>query len=120
MINHVILVGRLTQDPILEDHDDGKKRTVVNLAVQRTYKNTSGKYETDFFRCVLWNGLASSTKDFCHRGDIVGIKGRLQTRSYIDYENITRYMTEVVAERVSFVCTSKNDDGSEEQKIVNC
>ena len=63
------------------------------------------KYETDFFRCVLWNGLASSTKEYCHRGDILGIKGRIQNRSYVDENNTTKYLTEIIAEKVSFVTT---------------
>ena len=71
MINQIILVGRLTGDPEIEEYEENKKRTIINLAVQRNFKNSEGKYETDFFRCVLWNGLASSTKEYCHRGDMV-------------------------------------------------
>ena len=93
------------------------------MAVQRNFKNVDGKYETDFFRCVLWNGLASNTKEFCHRGDILGIKGRLQNRSYVDDKNITKYITEVIAEKISFVTTSKNkntDDESSFENIIEC
>ena len=93
------------------------------MAVQRNFKNVDGKYETDFFRCVLWNGLASNTKEFCHRGDILGIKGRLQNRSYVDDKNVTKYITEVIAEKISFVTTSKNkntDDESSFENIIEC
>ena len=107
MINQIILVGRLTGDPEIEEYEENKKRTIINLAVQRNFKNSEGKYETDFFRCVLWNGLASSTKEYCHRGDILGIKGRIQNRSYVDENNTTKYLTEIIAEKVSFV-TKKN------------
>ena len=123
MINQIILVGRLTEDPKIEEYDDTKKRTIITLAVQRNFKNVDGKYETDFFRCVLWNGLASNTKEFCHRGDILGIKGRLQNRNYVDDKNITKYITEVIAEKISFVTTSKNkntDDESSFENIIEC
>ena len=123
LINQIILVGRLTEDPKIEEYDDTKKRTIITLAVQRNFKNVDGKYETDFFRCVLWNGLASNTKEFCHRGDILGIKGRLQNRNYVDDKNITKYITEVIAEKISFVTTSKNkntDDESSFENIIEC
>ena len=123
LINQIILVGRLTEDPKIEEYDDTKKRTIITLAVQRNFKNVDCKYETDFFRCVLWNGLASNTKEFCHRGDILGIKGRLQNRSYVDDKNITKYITEVIAEKISFVTTSKNkntDDESSFENIIEC
>lgn len=111
MINQIILVGRLASDPEIEDYETGKKRTIINLAVQRNFKNIENKYETDFFRCVLWNGLASSTKEYCHQGDIVGIKGRIQNRSYIDESKNTKYITEIIAEKITFLTsTSKKDD----------
>ena len=102
-MNHVIIVGRLAQDPVYERTETGRKRTVINVAVPRGYKNSEGRYETDFIRCVLWNGLASATKDFCHVGDIVGIKGRIQNKSYVNADNETKYITEVISERISFI-----------------
>lgn len=114
MINQIILVGRLTGDPEIEEYEENKKRTIINLAVQRNFKNSEGKYETDFFRCVLWNGLASSTKEYCHRGDILGIKGRIQNRSYVDENNTTKYLTEIIAEKVSFVTTKSKKTKEEE------
>ena len=86
MLNQVVLVGRLTDEPNIVDIDDNKKKTVVNLAVNRPFKNSEGLYETDFIRCVLWNGIATNTKEYCHKGDIVGIKGRLQTSTYEENE----------------------------------
>ena len=130
-MNHVILVGRLATDPIVEETSTGKKRTCVNLAITRGYRNANGVYETDFIRIVLWNGMASNTKEYCHQGDMIGIKGRIQNRSYeIEPENeeekpITKYITEVIAEKVSFI-SSKNsiseDEDSDiiESNIINC
>lgn len=125
MINQIILVGRLTGDPEIEEYEENKKRTIINLAVQRNFKNSEGKYETDFFRCVLWNGLASSTKEYCHRGDILGIKGRIQNRSYVDENNTTKYLTEIIAEKVSFVTTKSKKTKEKEteddyETIIEC
>lgn len=106
-MNQVVLVGRLTDNPTVIDTDSGKKYTAINLAVQRAFKNSDGIYETDFIRCILWNGIASNTSEFCQVGDIIGIKGRLQNRSYEDENNNIKYITEVIAERVTFL--SHND-----------
>ena len=116
MINQIILVGRLTGDPEIEEYENGKKRTIINIAVQRQFKNIDNKYDTDFFRCVLWNGMASNTKNYCQRGDIVGVKGRVQNRNYVDSENNTRYITEIIAEKISFVSHSQKKENNIDEK----
>lgn len=116
MINQIILVGRLTGDPEIEEYENGKKRTIINIAVQRHFKNIDNKYDTDFFRCVLWNGMASNTKNYCQRGDIVGVKGRVQNRSYVDSENNTRYITEIIAEKISFVSHAQKKENDNDKK----
>ena len=116
MINQIILVGRLTGDPEIEEYENGKKRTIINIAVQRQFKNIDNKYDTDFFRCVLWNGMASNTKNYCQRGDIVGVKGRVQNRNYVDSENNTRYITEIIAEKISFVSHSQKKENNSYEK----
>ncbi len=116
MINQIILVGRLTGDPEIEEYENGKKRTIINIAVQRHFKNIDNKYDTDFFRCVLWNGMASNTKNYCQRGDIVGVKGRVQNRSYVDSENNTRYITEIIAEKISFVSHAQRKENDNDKK----
>lgn len=116
MINQIILVGRLTGDPEIEEYENGKKRTIINIAVQRQFKNIDNKYDTDFFRCVLLNGMASNTKNYCQRGDIVGVKGRVQNRNYVDSENNTRYITEIIAEKISFVSHSQKKENNSDEK----
>lgn len=116
MINQIILVGRLTGDPEIEEYENGKKRTIINIDVQRQFKNIDNKYDTDFFRCVLWNGMASNTKNYCQRGDIVGVKGRVQNRNYVDSENNTRYITEIIAEKISFVSHSQKKENNSDEK----
>lgn len=101
MVNNVILVGRLVNEPTLEEMEE-KKVTTITLAVTRNFKNVDGEYETDFIPCVLWNGVASTTTEYCLKGDVLGVKGRLQTREG---------KVEVVAERVTFL--KSNGKGNE-------
>lgn len=110
MLNQVVLVGRLTDDIEVATKENGKKVTSLILAVQRTFKNVDGVYETDFIKCTLWNAVASSTSEYCHKGDIVGIKGRIQVNSYEDKDGNKKYSTEVIAEKVTFLSSKKTDE----------
>lgn len=115
MLNQVVLVGRLTKDPEVKVLDNGKKYTSIIVAVSRSYKNSDGLYDTDFVKCTLWNGIAANTCEYCHSGDVVGIKGRLQVNSYEDENKEVKYSTEVVAEKVTFLST-KNKEPKEIKK----
>ncbi|MCM1053187.1 MAG: single-stranded DNA-binding protein [Ruminococcus sp.] len=105
-MNNVTLVGRLTQDPEVKENNDGTFRTLVKLAISRDYKNSDGIYEADYIHCVLWNGIASATRDYCHKGDVVGIRGRLQTRTYETENSDKKYVLEVVVDKVSFITST--------------
>lgn len=108
MINQVVLTGRLVSDPDIVVTENNKKKTVVTVAIPRTYKNMEGIYESDFVRCVLWNGIAESTCEYCKKGDIVGVRGRLQTSKY-EVDNNVRYSMDVIAEKVSFISNKRNN-----------
>ncbi len=112
-MNSVILVGRLTQNPEIVEVDDSKKLTSVILAVNRNFKNADGIYETDFIRCILWNNVASTTTEYCHVGDVIGIKGRLQSSKYEDENKKVHYVTDVIAERVTFLSSNKKREVEE-------
>ncbi|MDE5539887.1 MAG: single-stranded DNA-binding protein [Bacilli bacterium] len=102
-MNNVSLVGRLTHDPEVKENTDGTSRTVINIAISRDYRNSDGIYDADYIRCVLWNGIASATKDYCHKGDVVGVKGRLQSRSYEAEDKTMKHVLEVVVDKVTFI-----------------
>lgn len=68
----------------------------------------NGEYDTDFIDCILWDGVAKSTKDYCKKGDIVGVKGRIQTDVVEKEDGTKKYYTNIVAERVTFL--SSNSD----------
>ena len=99
MLNQVIIVGRLVEKPIVKENENGKKVCNITLAVPRSYKNAEGEYETDFIKCTLCNGIAENTVEYCDKGYLVGVKGRLQCLSGNELQ--------VVAEKVSFLSTNK-------------
>lgn len=110
MHNVIYLIGRLTEDPTLKSIGEEKDMLTINLAVQRSYKNENGIYETDFIRCILWNGIAKNTSEYCHKGDLVGVKGRLQTRKYEDENKEDKYITEVIVDKVSFLASKRETE----------
>lgn len=109
MLNQAVLVGRIVADPELRETDNGSKMSKITLAVPRSFKNSDGNYDTDFISCVLWQGVAENTVEYCRKGDLVGIKGHIQTRSY-EVEDEKKYVTEVIAEKVTFLSSKKADE----------
>lgn len=110
ILNQFVMVGRLVCDPELQDSEDGKKVATITLAIPRSYKNSDGEYDTDFINCVLWSGIAENTTEYVKRGDLLGIKGRVQSRA-IQKENSDDiiYQSEMIAEKVTFL-SSKNKE----------
>lgn len=109
MLNQVVLVGRLVYDPELKTLDSGKNVAKITVAIQRSYKNAeTGEYDTDFLNCTLWSGVAESTVNYCKKGTVVGIKGRLVQRFYEYEEGKSFIYPEIVAERVTFIEHPKN------------
>ena len=108
MLNQTVIVGRLVKDPELRETENGNKVTNITLAVPRSYKNVNGEYDTDFISCVLWKGIAENTVEYVKKGDLIGIKGRIQTRNY-EVDDEKRYVMEVVAEKVTFLSSKKAD-----------
>ena len=106
MLNQVVLVGRIVKNPELRVTDSGKKVTTVTLAVPRSYKNSTGEYDTDFLDCTLWTNVAENTVEYCQTGDMVGVKGRIQTRIFQDEEGNKNKKTEIVAEKVTFLSSN--------------
>jgi single-strand DNA-binding protein len=103
MINRVILVGRLTKDPELRYTPSGVAVANFTIAVNRAFTNQQGEREADFINVVVWRRAAENTANFVGKGSLVGVDGRLQTRSYDNNEGRRVYITEVVAESVQFL-----------------
>ena len=107
MLNHAVLVGRIVKDLELKNTDKGKVANIT-LAVPRAFKNYKGEYDTDFISCVLWKGVAESTVEYCKKGDLVGIKGRIQTRDVELEDQTHKKHVEVIAEKVTFLSSKKD------------
>lgn len=108
MLNQVILVGRLTKDITINKSDNGVKVATITLAIPRSFKNSDGQYDTDFVNCVAFDSIADNTSEYCSKGDIIGVKGRIQSR-VVEKDNQKDYLTEIIAEKVTFL-TSKSKE----------
>lgn len=106
MINDVVLVGRLTKKPELKFTTNGTKYSQFIVAVQRKFKNQNGEYESDFINCLMWSTVAENFIKFTNKGSLVGIEGRIQTRSY-EKDGVKKYIQEVVAENFSLLESKK-------------
>ena len=107
MMNQIVIVGRLTSDPEVIKSEDGKERSQITLAVPRSYKNADGEYDTDFVDCVLWGGVAENTSVYCKKGDLIGLKGRVQTSNYETENGEKKKSTQIVAEKITFLSSRK-------------
>lgn len=107
-LNNVVLVGRLTKDPDLRKTQNNKSCLSFCLAVDRKFKNENGERSADFINCVAWNQQADYLANYAAKGDIVGVEGSIQTRSYEkDGQNV--YVTEIVASNVQLINFKKAD-----------
>ena len=98
MLNNVSLVGRLTKDVELRYTQSNVAVATFTLAVNRTFKNENGDREADFINCVMWRQQAENLANWAKKGALIGITGRIQTRSYDNQQGQRVYVTEVVAE----------------------
>lgn len=103
MLNQVIIIGRLMEKPIVEYNQSGRKVSEITLAVSRSFKNDEGLYDTDFIKCILWNGIAENTAEYCEKGDLIAVKGRLQCLSGNELQV-------VIAEKVTFLASNRTKE----------
>ncbi len=103
MINEVILVGKLLKVPEVIETSSGAKVANIILEIKKNFKNGYGVYESDYVSCVLWRGIAESLMDCCQQGSMLGIKGRLQSRTYETSDKQRISTMEVVAEKVIYM-----------------
>ena len=89
------------------------KVATISLAIPRSFKNAEGGYDTDFVDCILFDSIAENTSEYCRKGDIVGVKGRVQSR-VVEKDKKTEFLNEIIAEKVTFLSSKK--DAKEEEK----
>ncbi len=103
MINRTVLVGRLTKDPELRRTQNDIPVATFTLAVNRPFTSRGGERETDFLPCVVWRRQAENVERYLSKGSLVGIDGRIQTRTYDDQDGNRKYITEIVCDSVQFL-----------------
>ena len=114
MMNQFFGVGRLVAQPEVKEYENGKKYTNFTITVQRSYKNADGVYETDFLDVVSFGPMAETTAEYCQKGDMVGVKGRVETSSYETEDGEKRKSTQIIADRITFLSSSKNKETESE------
>ena len=113
ILNQIILVGRLTRDISVNKSEKGVKVATISLAIPRSFKNMEGGYDTDFIDCVAFDSIAENTSEYCGKGDIVGVKGRVQSR-VVEKDGNKDYLMEIIAEKVTFLSSKKDAKEAEE------
>ncbi|MEJ7344726.1 single-stranded DNA-binding protein [Staphylococcus haemolyticus] len=109
MINRVILVGRLTKDPEFRTTQSGVNVATFTLAVNRTFTNAQGEREADFINIVVFRKQADNVNNYLKKGNLAGVDGRIQSRSYENNEGRRVFVTEVVADSVQFLEPKNNN-----------
>lgn len=112
MINNTVLVGRLANDVNLRYTPSNVAVATFTLAVNRTFKNENGEREADFINCVMWRQQAENLANWAKKGALIGVTGRIQTRSYDNQQGQRVYVTEVVAEQFQLL-ESRNSQGQQ-------
>ncbi|WP_010094654.1 single-stranded DNA-binding protein [Ornithinibacillus scapharcae] len=112
MLNRVVLVGRLTKDPDLRYTPNGVAVANFTVAVNRPFSNQQGNREADFINCVIWRRPAETLANYMKKGSLIGVDGRIQTRSFEGQDGKMVYITEVVADSVQFLESKGSSQGS--------
>lgn len=116
MLNQLVLIGRVTHHPEPIILEDGKKVLKFQIAVQRSFKNYNGDYDTDFISITAWEGLATVVEKYLEKGLMIAVKARIQSWKYNLDEEKKLNMLEVIAEKITYLSPSKQklDDEIEE------
>lgn len=112
MMNRVVLVGRITKDPELKYTQSNIAVVSFTIAVNRMFADQSGERQADFIQCVVWRKQAENLAKYVTKGQLIGVDGRIQTRTY-ESDQGTRYVTEVVCDSVQFLETRSDQPRSE-------
>lgn len=120
-MNKAILIGRVVKDPELRTTPNNRSVCQFAIAVNRPYTNEEGKKDADFINCVVWDKQAENLAMYQKKGNQIAVEGRIQTRNYDDNSGKKVYVTEILANNISYLDTKKDDsnfNNLEEPQIV--
>ena len=109
-MNKIVITGRTTADIELKQLTTGTSAIEFSVAVKRSFKNANGEYESDFFTCVAFRNTAETISRYVKKGDMIGIEGRLQTRSYTNKEGRKITVTEIIVENFEFLQSKRPEE----------
>ena len=109
MLNQIIIVGRLTRNITVNKAENGVKVATISIAVPRSFKNVEGLYDTDFIDCVAFDSIALNTSEYCNKGDIVGIKGRVQSQT-VEKDGKKENKLEIICEKITFLSSKPKEE----------
>ena len=115
-MNRIVLTGRIAKDLELKTTNNGTAVLSFSIAVNRRFKNSEGKYDTDFFNCTAWRQTAEFISKHFIKGSMIAIEGTLQNRSYTAQDNSKRTVTEIMVENAEFCGSSEKSSEKQEQK----
>ncbi len=110
MLNQTILVGRLVGDVEVKELENNKKVASLLLAIPRSFKNENGEFDKDFINCRLYDSMIGNVMEYVSKGDIIGVKGRLQSNTVEKEDGSKEYTMEVIAEKVTFLSSRKSNE----------
>ena len=110
-MNKALIVGRMIKEP-----EENGKAIKFTISVTRDYKNTEGQYENDFIRCVAFGQTGNFIKEYCHKGDLIGIDGQITTSKY-EKDGKTMYNTEIMANKTRKLSNNTNTTPKQESGL---
>lgn len=110
-MNTYTLIGRVVKDIEIKESENKKKYAYLTLAVDRTYKNANDEKITDFIDMIVWNEVAERVSEYCHKGDLIAVNGRIETRMK-EVDDHNEKVTTLVCDRVSFLTAKKEEKES--------
>jgi single-strand DNA-binding protein len=112
-MNNVTLLGRLTKDIDLKQTTNGISVASFTLAVNRSYAKQGEERKADFISCVAWRGNAEFISRWFRKGDMLGVVGHIETRTYDDKNGVRHYATEIIVEQAHFGGNRKQEDNND-------
>lgn len=114
-MNNYTLIGRVVKNIEIKESENKKKYAYLTLAVDRAYKNVDDEKITDFIDMIVWNETAERVSKYCHKGDLISVNGRIETRMVpVEGEDHNEKVTSLVCDRVYFLVSKKEE--TEESK----
>lgn len=112
-MNKASFIGRLVRDPELKTTTSGKSVCKFSIAVKRNYKDSNGEYQSDFIDCVAWGVIGETIAKYAHKGNLLGVSGRMESRKYEDRDGNNRSVLELIVEDKDLLSPKSDNSASE-------